>query len=521
MPIPIVVGYRRKPNLIASFPLDCPQCGKETVHVHSEVSENPTLYYIPLPIGSRWTSVQCSECGLAYVYSAQKKFDLALQMCDKALELHEDYADAYVARSDVYVEQENLNQALEELSRALEIAPENSSVHSGLSFVYLHKGQTAEALKEAKEAVRLQPYSASGHTDLAFAYHAQGQLDLALAGAQEGVRLAPKYDRAHYILGLCYMDKGENEKSVAEFEKFLELYWDRAYVRDYKVKTEAYLAQLQEEATTIAAVLPTATPTPSVPPGMVYVPVGEFIMGSTTTQVDYALALCNESWGNCKRSWFDNEQPQHTVYLDAFCIDQTEVTNTQYRACVEAGVCDAPLDTTYYDDTSYAQHPVVYVGWNDADAYCWWAGKRLPTEAEWEKAARGTDGRLYPWGNTFDGSKLNFCDKNCSEDRRDTSVDDGYADTAPVGSYPAGASPYGALDMAGNVWEWVADWADSGYYSQSPGRNPPGPDSGEKRVMRGGSWGGELFHVRNANRGWDLPDTRDTSVGIRCARDAE
>ena len=182
---------------------------------------------------------------LAYVYSAQKKFDLALQMCDKALELHENYADAYVARGDVYTDQENLDQALEELSRALELAPEDEEVHSDLSFIYFHQGQTAEALKEAKEAIRLQPYSANGHTNLAFACHAQGQLDLALAAAQEAVRLAPKSDRPHYILGLCYMDEGENEKAIAELEKFLDLYWDRAYAQDYKVKAEAYLAQLQ------------------------------------------------------------------------------------------------------------------------------------------------------------------------------------------------------------------------------------------------------------------------------------
>jgi len=173
---------------------------------------------------------------------------------------------------------------------------------------------------------------------------------------------------------------------------------------------------------------------------MVYVPAGEFIMGS------------DERDGN--------EQPMHTVYLDAFYIDKTAVTNAQYRKCVEAGACDAPRETTDYDNADYAQHPVVYVNWFQAKAYCEWVGKRLPTEAEWEKAARGTDGRKYPWGNTFDGSRLNFCDKNCTLSWKDPSVDDGYTGTAPVGSYPVGASPYGALDMAGNVYAWVADWYD-------------------------------------------------------------
>jgi tetratricopeptide (TPR) repeat protein/formylglycine-generating enzyme required for sulfatase activity len=270
-----------------------------------------------------------------------------------------------------------------------------------------------------------------------------------------------------------------------------------------------------------AVVAPTASPTPSTPLGMVYVPAGELIMGSSDDEVDYALALCNEYWGDCKRTLFENEQPQHAVYLDAFHIDKTEATNAQYRACVEAEVCDAPSDTTYYDDANYVQDPVVYVSWNDADAYCRWAGKRLPTAAEWEKAARGTDGRVYPWEDTFDGNKLNFCDKNCPYDWGDASIDDGYADTAPVGSYPAGASPYGALDMAGNVWEWVADWYGRNYYSQSPGRNPPGPDSGEERVVRGGSWSRDPASVRGAVRYRYPPDDTRKNVGFRCARGSE
>jgi len=209
------------------------------------------------------------------------------------------------------------------------------------------------------------------------------------------------------------------------------------------------------------------------------------------------------------------------VYLDTFYIDKTEVTNTQYRACVEAGVCDAPSDTAYYDDADYAQHPVVYVSWNDADAYCRWVGKRLPTAAEWEKAARGTDGWIYPWGNALDGSKLNFCDANCPYDWKDVSVDDGYTDTAPVGSYPAGASPYGVLDMAGNVWEWVTDWYGRNYYSRSPGRNPPGPDSGEERVVRGGSWSRDPASVRGTVRYRYLPDDTYNNVGFRCVRGSE
>ena len=237
---------------------------------------------------------------------------------------------------------------------------------------------------------------------------------------------------------------------------------------------------------------------------MAYVPAGEFVMGSPDGE------------GHA------DEHPQHGVHLDAFWIDRYEVSNDQYRQCVEASACDAPTSCTWgeptYGDTGKADHPVVCVSWHDAEAYCQWAGARLPTEAEWEKAARGTDALKYPWGNTFDGSRLNFCDRNCEfDDWKDTDVDDGYARTAPVGTYgPAGASPYGALNMAGNVYEWVADWHDRGYYSRSPDRNPPGPDSGEYRVVRGGSWGGDPGWVRSAYRGGDFPVITNSSNGFRC-----
>lgn len=237
---------------------------------------------------------------------------------------------------------------------------------------------------------------------------------------------------------------------------------------------------------------------------MIFVPAGEFTMGSP------------EGEGS------NDEHPQRTVYLDAFYIGKYEVTNAEYKECVDAGVCKLPATNSsytrasYYGNPEYDNYPVIFVSWYDAQAYCEWKGMRLPTEAEWEKAARGTDGRIYPWGNSApNGSKLNYCDVNCEIDWKDSSVDDGYADTAPVGSYEAGKSPYGAYGMAGNVWEWVADWYDANYYRTASERNPQGPDSGEYRVVRGGSWIHGQGNVRCAFRGGYYPDDRYSDQGFR------
>jgi tetratricopeptide (TPR) repeat protein len=184
---------------------------------------------------------------LAGVYSNRSQFKLALEMCDKALEVDKEYVGAYWARSSIYVDMEDLDRALQELVKGQELAPLDGDGHSLLSYIYRQQGRIDESLQEAKEAVRRSPYAANGHKNLAFAYHGLGQLDLALPEAEQAVKLSPRYDEAHYILGLCYLDKGEVEKACTELQKFLELYVDRAYVRDYKSRAEAYLAQLKQQ----------------------------------------------------------------------------------------------------------------------------------------------------------------------------------------------------------------------------------------------------------------------------------
>jgi formylglycine-generating enzyme required for sulfatase activity len=242
-----------------------------------------------------------------------------------------------------------------------------------------------------------------------------------------------------------------------------------------------------------------------VEPDMVFIPAGEFIMGNDDGD--------------------DDEKPERTVYLDAFCMDKYEVTNTQYQECVDAGACNPPERTSspshlsYYDNPEFADYPVIWVSWDDAQAYCKWRGKRLPTEAEWEKAARGTDERLWPWGNSEpDESKLNLCDVNCVYDWKEPHIDDGYADTAPVGSFEAGISPYGVYNMGGNVREWTADWYLPDYYRNAPKRNPRGPSSGEGMVLRGGSWRSNISVTRSTYRLWYDPTVKDEYVGFRCAR---
>jgi formylglycine-generating enzyme required for sulfatase activity len=212
----------------------------------------------------------------------------------------------------------------------------------------------------------------------------------------------------------------------------------------------------------------------------------------------------------------DDERPQHQVTLDAFSIDKTEVTNANYGLCVTGHACTPPGMTgsqtrqSYFGNAQFANFPVIFVTWQQAQTYCHWIGKRLPTEAEWEKAARGTDGRSYPWGNmapTCTTANL----------KPDEGMNLCVGDTTPVGSYgPTGASPYGALDMAGNVWEWVADWYDDSYYKNSPAMNPPGPSAGTMRVIRGGGFQAEPVYNRTTNRLGADPASSLSATGFRC-----
>jgi len=256
---------------------------------------------------------------------------------------------------------------------------------------------------------------------------------------------------------------------------------------------------------------------------LVYVPAGQFKMGSNRDE---------------------RARPVHTVALDAFWIDQTEVTNAMFAAFLseqgnqaeegvswlEPGAGHRGIvyghieenDGLFLPEAGYEDYPVVEVSWYGAAAYCSWAGARLPTEAEWEYAARGPEGRAYPWGDTFDGSLANYCDVNCTYKWRDTGSDDGSTQWTSVGSYPDGASWCGALDMAGNIWEWTSDFWSEGYYARSPVDNPQGPDSGTLRIARGASWFDEDRQRAAYCRKALTPSSyRMHWVGIRCVVPAE
>ncbi|MGD0878023.1 MAG: formylglycine-generating enzyme family protein [Anaerolineales bacterium] len=254
-------------------------------------------------------------------------------------------------------------------------------------------------------------------------------------------------------------------------------------------------------------------PAPAYPPGctavgqqwtspadgmiLVCVPAGNFLMGSSDEDQDAAA----------------NEKPQHTVFLEAFWIDKTDVTNGEYALCVASGGCPLPMSTISYNHEAYfgtptfQNFPVTNVTWQQASQYCAWAYRHLPSEAEWEKVARGTDGSLYPWGNS-------------APDRYFLNFNSSLGDTSAVCQYPDGNSAYDACDMAGNVWQWVGDWYDDNGYATAPAFNPNGPLTGIYKVFRGSQWGSPAWAVRSAIRRWRLPNQWSYNLGFRCAAPA-
>jgi formylglycine-generating enzyme required for sulfatase activity len=270
---------------------------------------------------------------------------------------------------------------------------------------------------------------------------------------------------------------------------------------------------------------------------MIFIPGGFFEMGASAASL---LEECNTFREGCESDWFAASEPAHLVLVAPYYLDAHEVTNEAFVAFLETigtveGACSGQLcldfnesriafaDNTFSVEPELLNHPVAGVTWYGASTYCEWRGSRLPTDAEWEYAA-GWDSRnavktRYPWGESFDGQRTNFCDANCDAPQANPAFDDGYAATAPVLSYEAGRSPSGIYDMAGNVWEWVFDWYAADFYSDAIFTNPVGPDEGEEKVVRGGSWFDTGNFTSTVIRFPSSPTNADKTIGFRCAQD--
>lgn len=329
--------------------------------------------------------------------------------------------------------------------------------------------------------------------------------DSAIASYKKAEEAYPDFPALHYNMGWLYSKLGNAEQAIQHLQKYIVLAPDASditEVQSYIVVLKNALGKRKQVMETFKnrdETMKKALVEQKVKYGSVTVPAGEFIMGTNEARED--------------------SYPEHMVYLNAFEIDRYEVTNAQYwefldyiKKTKDHSKCfkDEPSgkdhtprfwDNEYYNVPDY---PVARVDWYDAYAYAAWAGKRLPTEAEWEKAARGLDGRKFPWGNDWDPARCNLS-----------------GDPKPVGSNEAGKSVYGCYDMAGSVHEWCADWYLDSYYGEAPNKNPKGPDQGLRRVIRGGSRFSQPFQVRTNTRKSEQPDLFNVALGFRCAKDVK
>ena len=253
----------------------------------------------------------------------------------------------------------------------------------------------------------------------------------------------------------------------------------------------------------IFAILLNAVTAQAEQAGMVLIPEGVFTAGHSAK---LAQKQCLKNNKVCKQKWFQDEEPRHRVYLAAFYIDRYEVSQGEFQKVMRENPSDFKAD----------KNPVESVTWYEANEYCELVGKRLPTEAEWEKAAKGGKSTMFSWGDEFQSGKANMCDSHCDESWKESQFNDGYGTTAPVGSFPP--NDYGVFDMAGNVYEWVMDWYDEDYYAAIVTKSPTGPQQGKEKVFRGGSWINYSVGVRPADRTSAKTGKRFNFVGFRCAK---
>ena len=329
--------------------------------------------------------------------------------------------------------------------------------------------------------------------------------DLALESYKKAEESFPDFPALHYNMGWLYGKLGDAQQAINHLQKYIVLSpnaKDITEVQSYVIVLKQALEKQSTVQNTFKSrdeLMKKASLVQKQKYGSVVVPAGEFIMGTDQARED--------------------AYPEHKVYLDAFEIDRYEVTNAQYwefleyikktndhSKCFKGEPSNKDHTPRFWDNEYYnvPDYPVARIDWYDAYAYAAWAGKRLPTEAEWEKAARGLDGRDFPWGNEWDTARCNLS-----------------GEPKPVGSGEAGKSVYGCYDMAGSVYEWCADWYVNTYYTESPYKNPKGPDNSARRVIRGGSRFSKPFQVRAHTRKSEQPDLFNLALGLRCAKDVK
>ncbi len=429
----------------------------------------------------------------------------------------------------------------------------------------IKKGLYDDAISRLEKAIKKDPSCSQAYYLNGKAYHALRNYDVAIKNYKKVLELQAGWGEACYNIGSCYVDMGQPEQAIKWIAQAKGIFYGKKEMEKYKKALEklinissgdvkkSYEKELAAghppstpQPSPVAKVTPKPTPLPAKPDDMIFIDSGKFTMGSSEKDIQSAVNMSKDAgWTEVERNWFTDELPAHEVYVKGFYIDKYEVTNEKFKKFVDStgyktdaeregfSVLWEGADWKKVSDADWAHplgagssvkgkmdHPVVHVTWNDAKAYATWARMRLPSEAEWEYACSGTDKKIFPWGNKWN-------DNYCNNARLNLSYLVGFMPdffngrgTIPVGKIPDGASPFGVMDMSGNVWEWCSDWYSKDYYNYSPSENPKGPEKGEKKILKGGSWYYENpAYLRASIKLAEFPGTRNFMIGFRCVKD--
>ncbi len=422
------------------------------------------------------------------LFNRLEKFDEAINDFTTVIRLGSDQQmifDAYLARSYTHARKGDLERAVYDAGKTTELDAQNPEGWNSLCWLGSLAGKAADVIPACEKAVTLAPTNGNYRDSRGVARAMKGDYGGAIEDfkaflAWQESRGGSEEDRSLRKGWVTALTAGENPFTEDVITRLLRQ--EAVFLSGESAKKNSSGTASQTNRPPECREIGRTWVSPTDNANLMCVPAGDYLMGSKAMD---AIA-------------YPNEVPQHTVYLDAFWMDVHEVTNAMYAKCVQSGLCLEPIERiSQYRDAQFEDFPVV-VPWEQARSYCSWAGRRLPAEAEWEKAGRGDTKNIYPWGDLIDCSHANY--SGCA------------GDPVAVGSYPDAASPYGMLDMAGNVWEWVSDWYSEGYYRESPRKDPGGPETGERHVLRGGAWDSYDINLRTAFRNGNA----EGSHGFRC-----